>query len=1206
MLSNLRISPSKTTAKAGEKVLFTLTWDGFPEYTKDGVNYVGDLISVRGAGGLEGTVSIRRDYFSYGRYQFYATIPKDWYGQKDGYFSVDWVDSRYDIVAEVKSASASIQVKGLLNPTVSLSPSNPTIRPGESAVFDVNVSGVEAPFTVKNYKWTYATLPIGGNTPALTIPWSSVGYEFVLCDVTVEKDGFDPVTVRGDTKLTMAQGTMDGVSVMISGAPPSLKLNDIMSVNALVSGAPAQATINYEWKVNGYKRSSDNTLEYRAHVSDFSTEHSANVQVIVSVLAPNYDGVTIESPIIKIPVEKFTPEDIYSYVSSNGYNSYWGPKGEVNVSWHLTYSLGNPSYNFLKPVEDQPIPVVKLDGVVLEEVNMRAVDSGHGGRQYTQTQNYLWPSLIGIHEYETTILFQEDEWFTGGPITVKSQFAVDKNPNKDVYFLVDEKPLTPGTVYYIKASMGQELKFSIRNIFDAEVIKTQSNKLVSEKYKSELTALGKTGKFELIDFQGNVAATAIDGVFTYTTPAEVKVLKGKIRHTIDDVANFKPNPYVAEQDIEINIVANPMVPMPTLKLTQTPSPVTLGQYARIERSFTDIPDGSNIDESKWFVNQSAFGTSSDISVTGEFDKSIRNNTFVYPTNFDPAVLTADLMLNVALKPWPVISLDLMPARTTVPWGEFLIAGYDVIGEEVLDDQDKLAISTPVWYLDGTQLQTIAGDGSLMIRATHPGNHVIKAVVTLRHPDYENGEKVVEQSFNMTTEKREMATVLTLLPADAVVGIGKTQKFTATVTGAPADATTTYVWTVDGVAQSSTANNMDYTATTEGTKKIKVVSTTKAQDAEDDVQEKTVDLVVNKNVMALTVVASTDTSTVKIGDSYTIKCDVTGQPAGATIAYKWDSGETTQSVTKASTAVGPIARKCTVTVKAQDYEDAVIDSNTVTVQVQKKDQTTKAVASTTTPSINQLQNYTADVEVTDSPAGATITYLWSTGETTKSVSKKAEKSGQIKLKCTVTVKAADYEDKVITTNELTIDVARVVVPGVVVTIESTPADVEVDEEYSVTCAVEGYPVGSAVDFTWDSGEKTATIKKTQTTEGDYTHSCVVKVSHADFNTSSTTKEVTVNVKAKPIIPGDECPLIDVHPLPHRGTAYIWCGWWVMREIERLTNEGKDWKNATSADSKYYCHLNVLAKMLVDYPEVDVQESRNGYIVHRSALELGIIY
>ena len=53
------------------------------------------------------------------------------------------------------------------------------------------------------------------------------------------------------------------------------------------------------------------------------------------------------------------------------------------------------------------------------------------------------------------------------------------------------------------------------------------------------------------------------------------------------------------------------------------------------------------------------------------------------------------------------------------------------------------------------------------------------------------------------------------------------------------------------------------------------------------------------------------------------------------------------------------------------------------------------------------------------------------------------------------------------------------------------------------------------------------------------------------------------------------------------------------------EGKDWKTE-DPDSKYYLHRYTLQKMMKDYPEVDVQESRNGYIIHKTALETGIIY
>ena len=80
---------------------------------------------------------------------------------------------------------------------------------------------------------------------------------------------------------------------------------------------------------------------------------------------------------------------------------------------------------------------------------------------------------------------------------------------------------------------------------------------------------------------------------------------------------------------------------------------------------------------------------------------------------------------------------------------------------------------------------------------------------------------------------------------------------------------------------------------------------------------------------------------------------------------------------------------------------------------------------------------------------------------------------------------------------------------------------------------------------------------------------------------------------------------VHPLPVRNSAYIWCGWWVMDEIQKMTLAGQDWKT-DDPDSPYYLHRYTLQKMITDYPEVDVQESRNGRVIHRTALEAGIIY
>lgn len=362
----------------------------------------------------------------------------------------------------------------------------------------------------------------------------------------------------------------------------------------------------------------------------------------------------------------------------------------------------------------------------------------------------------------------------------------------------------------------------------------------------------------------------------------------------------------------------------------------------------------------------------------------------------------------------------------------------------------------------------------------------------------------------------MASVLKLTPTSTTINVGNTQKFTASLTGVPEGGNTTYVWTVDGAPQASTTDTMEYKATKVGTNVIKVVSTTKVQDVADDIQEASVSVNVNKNTMTVSVLASTTTTTIALGETYSIKCDVTGQPPSATITYKWDSGETTQTITGAGSVLGPMSRKCTVTVKATDYDDYVGDSNTVTITVIKKTQTSTGEVVTSTPNIKVGDTYKAQANVSDFPVGALFTYKWNTGEKVKSISKVAETEGEIKLKCTITVKADDYFDKVI-----------------------------------------------------------------------------------------ETEEVTITVEALPVPEEPGC-IRYIHPLDHRSSAYIWAGWWVMYEIEAAVKAGIDWKKPDGTELKYKCDLKTLAKMLEDYPNVEVQESKHGYILNKETIEAGYIY
>ncbi|USL87008.1 capsid and scaffold [Salmonella phage PSE-D1] len=373
----------------------------------------------------------------------------------------------------------------------------------------------------------------------------------------------------------------------------------------------------------------------------------------------------------------------------------------------------------------------------------------------------------------------------------------------------------------------------------------------------------------------------------------------------------------------------------------------------------------------------------------------------------------------------------------------------------------------------------------------------------------------------------MAYSVSIAPLAASAVIGATTNFTATTSGATAEGTETFVWTVNGVPQSSVTAAMNYVAAgPAGSKTVKVVATVTPADGEAETAEAETTLTVNNKTMpAITLTLSPTSVSKEIGQSQVVTADVTGAPSGASIAYVWKrgssviSGQTGKTITVTESTETSYTLNCEVTVSAPDYNNGTATKG-IAVAFTKK--TMSGVSVTLTPeSITTEQGSEASFKanVIGAPEGATGVYSW--------------------------------------------------------TKDGSP--------------VEGSTSTLVID-TSDIGSQVIEVS--------------VEVSAENYNpiTVTTTGNVTITKRVAPE-PDGELPYI--HPLPFRGTAYIWCGWWVMDEIQRMTVEGKDWK-LDDPDSDYYLHRYTLAKMLDDYPEVDVQESRNGYIVHRTALEAGIIY
>ena len=467
----------------------------------------------------------------------------------------------------------------------------------------------------------------------------------------------------------------------------------------------------------------------------------------------------------------------------------------------------------------------------------------------------------------------------------------------------------------------------------------------------------------------------------------------------------------------------------------------------------------------------------------------------------------------------------------------------------------------------------------------------------------------------------MAYSVSIAPLAASAVIGATTNFTATTSGATAEGTETFVWTVNGVKQSSVTAAMNYVAAgPAGSKTVKVVATVTPAEGEAETAEAETTLTVqNKTMPAITLTLSPTSVSKEIGQSQVVTADVTGAPSGASIAYVWKrgssviSGQTGKTITLTESTETSYTLNCEVTVSAPDYNNGTATKG-IAVAFTKK--TMSGVSVTLTPSsITAEKGATASftAAVTGAPAGASVAYSWTkdgspVDGSTSTLEIDTSTIGSQVIEVSAVVSAPDYKPVTVTkTGNVTI--TKKTMSGVSVSLTPESITTEQGSEASFKANVIGAPEGATGVYSWTKDGSpvegsTSTLVIDTSDIGSQVIGVSVEVSAEDYTpiTVTTTGNVTITKRVAPE-PDGELPYI--HPLPFRGTAYIWCGWWVMDEIQRMTVEGKDWK-LDDPDSDYYLHRYTLAKMLDDYPEVDVQESRNGYIVHRTALEAGIIY
>lgn len=373
-------------------------------------------------------------------------------------------------------------------------------------------------------------------------------------------------------------------------------------------------------------------------------------------------------------------------------------------------------------------------------------------------------------------------------------------------------------------------------------------------------------------------------------------------------------------------------------------------------------------------------------------------------------------------------------------------------------------------------------------------------------------------------------------------------------------------------------------------------------------------------MAFTVDITPKTPTGVIDQTQQFTATPSGQTGDGPITYAWTVDDAPQEETSATFSYvlkGPAGQKtikvvATNQVAESEPETAEI-STTITVQ-NKTQTTTLAVTPDSPPAgvIGTPVQFTA--ALASQPDGASATYQWYVddsqvgGETNSTFSYTPTISGVKRIKCVAQVTAENYNEKEVTSNEVSLTVNKKTM-NPQVTLTPPSINVQQDASATFTANVTDAPEEAQIEYSWkkDSSpvEESTNVYTVDTSSiGSQTIEVTATVTSTDYDSKTVKATGQVQVTDK-VAPEPEGELHYVHPLPHRTSAYIWCGWWVMDEIQKMTEEGKDWKTE-DPDSKYYLHRYTLQKMMKDYPEVDVQESRNGYIIHKTALETGIIY
>lgn len=295
------------------------------------------------------------------------------------------------------------------------------------------------------------------------------------------------------------------------------------------------------------------------------------------------------------------------------------------------------------------------------------------------------------------------------------------------------------------------------------------------------------------------------------------------------------------------------------------------------------------------------------------------------------------------------------------------------------------------------------------------------------------------------------------------------------------------------------------------------------------------------------------------------------------------------------------------------EEKTETSNTVKLEVLKKNISNAAVSlSPSSITISKGANSKFTATVTGAPSGTSIVFAWKkdgvvvTGNTSNTYNIDSSKVGAQSIEVNATISGADYNSSTVSTSA-PVTITRIPMPLLIAEINPPEINATKGTPSTLEATVTGAPVGSSVSFIWKrddviiDGANTAKINVPVDSVYSSKFEVLASVKATDYTDGFASAKAFVKINPEDI---SKAPMY-IHPLPWRNTGFMYLGWWILNEIQKAKELGLDWK--TEFDKlEYSDSLETLSIMFSNYDEVEVQESRNGYILGKDAIEAGYFY